>query len=104
MADFAAQAAKHRVDSFATRIRPAESGQREFDVFLGAIRSQVELTDHGPATLDRAQLRVRLTTAWTPKKDGEFTVARTGDRFRINAVASHPSSAEWVCDCVKIST
>lgn len=110
---FAAQASRHRRESFPTMVQPAQSGTVALDVFLGSVRAEVELTDHGPVTIEKAVLRVEYAAAWVPANDGEFTVTEAppgrvqtfpaGTQFRINSTASHPSSGEYVCDCAKIS-
>lgn len=98
---FAQQAARDRAEAFGTRIRTHTTPARVITVFISPWRVERELGEHGFVETVRAQLRVQTSAAWTPSAGDEFTIVATGEVARINAVSTHPISAEIVCEVVR---
>lgn len=103
VSQFAQQAARERAQAFGTRIRTNTTPARTLTVFLSPWQVVRDIGDAGMIETVKAQLRVQTACVWQPVNGVEFTVVATGEVARINSVAAHPSSAEWVCDVARLS-
>lgn len=96
---FAQHAARERAEAFGTRVRTGTGAV--FTVFVSPWRVERELGEAGIIETVKAQLRVQTSCAWRPANGEEFTIVDSGEVARITSVATHPSSAEIVCDIVR---
>lgn len=100
---FAQQAARERAEAFGTRIRTHTTPARVLTVFLSPWQVVRDIGDVGMIETVKAQLRVQTACVWQPVNGEEFTLVETGEVARVNSVATHPSSAELVCDIARLS-